>query len=185
MNPKLSAKHVFTVREWFYYMVFKKIIFQNRYVALETPPLHGKNHLRFPFWLFELEPKTKVQKVNEMNSEVERSGSLVEMLKRNSTNLWVWHGWKAVILVNAHDLGSVVSLSLFLSDPSPIIGNACHSLPNWLTNSRLVNLIDVTLACEDANSKLVEVVTVADVSDGDCVGNSLMQIWELMFGHKG
>ena len=32
-----------------------------------------------------------------------------------------------------------------------------------LTHSRLVNLIVVTLACEDANSKLVEVVTVADV----------------------
>ena len=26
-------------------------------------------------------------------------------------------------------------LKIFLSDPSPIIGNACHSLPNWLTNS--------------------------------------------------
>ena len=31
--------------------------------------------------------KTKVQKVNEMDSEVERRGSLVEMLKRNLTNL--------------------------------------------------------------------------------------------------
>ena len=41
-----------------------------------------------------------------------------------------------------------------------------HWLTHWLTNYsdyRLVNLIDVTLACEDANSKLVEVVTVADV----------------------
>ena len=38
--------------------------------------------------------------------------------------------------------------NMFLSDPSPIIGYACHSLPNWLTNSRLVNLINVTLACE-------------------------------------
>ena len=28
----------------------------------------------------------------------------------------------------------------------------------------VINLIDVTLACEDAYSKLVEVVTVADVS---------------------
>ena len=33
-----------------------KIICQNRYVALETPsrpspPLHGKCHLKFPFWL--------------------------------------------------------------------------------------------------------------------------------------
>ena len=34
----------------------------------------------------------------------------------------------------------------------------------------------MTLACEDANSKLVEVVTVADVSDEDRVGNSLLQI---------
>ena len=32
-----------------------------------------------------------------------------------------------------------------------------------------VNLIDVTLACEDANSKLAEVVTVADFSDEDHV----------------
>ena len=58
------------------------------------------------------------------------------------------------------------------------------SLPDSLPNSRLVNLIDVTLACEDANSKLVEVVTVADVTDEDHVGNSLLQIWELTFGHK-
>ena len=46
----------------------------------------------------------------------------------------------------------------FLSDPSPIIGYACQWLPNWLTDCRLVNLIDVSLACEDGNSKLVEVV---------------------------
>ena len=55
---------------------------------------------------------------------------------------------------------------------------------NSLTDSCLVNLIDLTLACEDANSKLVEVVNVADVSDEDRVGNSLLQIWKLMFGHK-
>ena len=58
-----------------------------------------------------------------------------------------------------------------------------HSLTDSLTDSRtdscLVNLIDVTLACEDANSKLVEVVTVADVDAEDNVGNSLLQIWEL------
>ena len=54
-----------------------------------------------------------------------------------------------------------------------------HSLTDSLTdslpNSCLVNLIDVTLACEDAFSKLVELVTVADVSDEDRVGNSLLQ----------
>ena len=42
----------------------------------------------------------------------------------------------------------------------------------------------MTLACTDANSKLVEVVTVADVDDEDRVGNSLLQIWKLRFGHK-
>ena len=42
----------------------------------------------------------------------------------------------------------------------------------------------MTLACEDAYSKIVEVVTVADVSDEDRVGSSLLQIWKLRFGHK-
>ena len=51
-----------------------------------------------------------------------------------------------------------------------------HSLTNSLTNSRLVNLIDVALACEDANSKLVEVVTVADVDVLKRVDDSLVQI---------
>ena len=46
------------------------------------------------------------------------------------------------------------------------------SLPNSLTDCCLVNLINVTLACEDTNSKLVEVVTVADVDSEDHVGNS-------------
>ena len=56
-------------------------------------------------------------------------------------------------------------------------------LTHSLTHSCLVNLIDVTLACEDANSRLVEVVTVAYVDAEDHVGNSLL-IWELTFGHK-
>ena len=42
----------------------------------------------------------------------------------------------------------------------------------------------MTLACKDANSKLVEVVTVADVDAEDHVGNGLLQIWELTFGPK-
>ena len=42
----------------------------------------------------------------------------------------------------------------------------------------------MTPACQDTYSKLVEVVTVADVSDEDHVGNSLLQIWELTFGPK-
>ena len=42
----------------------------------------------------------------------------------------------------------------------------------------------MTLACKDANSKLVEVVTVTNVDDEDCVGNSLLQILMLRFGQK-
>ena len=45
-------------------------------------------------------------------------------------------------------------------------------------------MIDLTLVCEDIYSKLVEAVTVADVSDENRVGNSLLQIWKLRFGHK-
>ena len=55
-------------------------------------------------------------------------------------------------------------------------------MASLLTHS-LTDLIVVSLACEDANSKLVEVVTVANVDAEDHVGNSLL-IWELMFGHK-
>ena len=40
------------------------------------------------------------------------------------------------------------------------------------------------MACEDVKSKLVEVVTVADNDNEDRVGNSLLQIWKLRFGHK-
>ena len=56
-----------------------------------------------------------------------------------------------------------------------------NSLTISLTHSCLVNLIDVTLACEDANSKLVDVVIVAN--DG-CVGNNLLQIRKLRFVQK-
>ena len=55
-----------------------------------------------------------------------------------------------------------------------------HSLTHSLTDSCLVNLIELTLAYEDANPKLVEVVNVADVIDED----RLLQIWKLRFGHK-
>ena len=41
-----------------------------------------------------------------------------------------------------------------------------------------------TLACVDAYSKLVEVATVADVDDENRVGNNLLRIWKLRFGHK-
>ena len=42
----------------------------------------------------------------------------------------------------------------------------------------------MTLACEDGNSKLVEVVTVVDVDDEKRVDNSLVQILKVNFGHE-
>ena len=42
----------------------------------------------------------------------------------------------------------------------------------------------MTLACEDDNSKVVEVVTVVDVDDEKRVDNSLVQIWKVNFGYK-
>ena len=46
-----------------------------------------------------------------------------------------------------------------------------------ITNSCFADLSVVTLACEDANSKLVSVANVD-------VDKSLVQIWKLKFGHK-
>ena len=40
----------------------------------------------------------------------------------------------------------------------------------------------MTLACEDGNIKLVEVVTVANVDAEKRVDDSLVQIWKLKFG---
>ena len=40
------------------------------------------------------------------------------------------------------------------------------------------------MPCEDANSKLVEFVTVADVDDEKRFDDNCMQIWKLKFGHE-
>ena len=40
----------------------------------------------------------------------------------------------------------------------------------------------MTLACKDANKKLVEVLTVADLDADKGVHNSLVEIWKLKFG---
>ena len=42
----------------------------------------------------------------------------------------------------------------------------------------------MTLACEDAHSKRVEFLTVADVDAEKRIDNSLVKIWKLKFGHK-
>ena len=56
-------------------------------------------------------------------------------------------------------------------------------LTNWLTDSCLVDLTDVTLALEDANSKLFDVVSVADdVDTEERVDDSLVEILKLRLG---
>ena len=42
----------------------------------------------------------------------------------------------------------------------------------------------MTLACEDVNSKLVEVVTVVDVTAEKRFDDSLVQIWKRKFGNN-
>ena len=42
----------------------------------------------------------------------------------------------------------------------------------------------MTLACADANTKLVEVVAVADVNAEKRFDGSFVQIWKLKFGHE-
>ena len=42
----------------------------------------------------------------------------------------------------------------------------------------------MTLACEDVNSMLAEVVKVADVDAKKRVDDSLVQTWKMKFSHK-
>ena len=63
---------------------------------------------------------------------------------------------------------------IFVGPESDLIGDPCHSLTPW----RLIDLIDVTLTCKDANSKLFDVVTVADVDTEIRIDDSFDQdLW--------
>ena len=59
-----------------------------------------------------------------------------------------------------------------------------RTLPYKIVPFQWQDTASLHLACKDANSKLVEVVTVADVDAEDRAGNSLLKILELRFGHK-
>ena len=67
-------------------------------------------------------------------------------------------------------------LSLRILSPCRPESLVTNYLTNSVINSCLVDLIYVTLLCEDANSKLADVVTAVDIDDEDHVSNSLMQI---------
>ena len=64
----------------------------------------------------------------------------------------------------------------FLPDPSPIIGNACHLLTHSVLFAK-----HVTMAFEDANSKLVEVVSVSDLDAENHFDDRWVKILKLKF----
>ena len=72
----------------------------------------------------------------------------------------------------------------YLSDPSPIIGNACHSLTDWLTP-----LLPFELDWCDLGRWCWQLKTCWGCHCCSCwwwkhVDNSLVQIWKVKFGHK-
>ena len=96
-----------------------------------------------------------------------------------------WIGYNCAISLSIlHFSLCFLNLSFYWTPVPSLALLVTHSLTDSLAYSRLVNLFDVTLVCEDTNSKLVEVVTVADVDDEDRIGNSLLQIWKLSLGQK-
>ena len=54
------------------------------------------------------------------------------------------------------------------------------SLPNWLTDSCLVNLIDVTLACKDDNSNLLRLLLLLMLM----MRNVLVEVMKSNLGQK-
>ena len=69
---------------------------------------------------------------------------------------------------------------IFLSGPSPIIGNPCHSLTHW-PFSRLYWCDPVVWRCQ---LKTCWGCNCADVDAEKCVDDNLVQIWKLKFGNK-
>ena len=63
-------------------------------------------------------------------------------------------------------------------------GLVTNSLTHSLSNFCSVDLIDATLACEGANFKLVDGVTVADIDAEKSVDDNMVQIWKLNFCPK-
>ena len=84
---------------------------------------------------------------------------------------WMWQKSKALPKGGQTVVRVTVQLRIVEFFYRTRVRSLAMLVSDWLTDSCLVNLIDVTLACEDANSKLVDVVTVADE---DRVGNNLL-----------
>ena len=104
---------------------------------------------------------------------------------RPEAQLGLSHPGHLVVIVYSSNCGSNLYWFIKIQKSTFIGSKSDHCLPlsltHWLSHSCLVDLFDVTLAFEDANSKLIDVVTVAD---DDLVGNNLLQIWKPRFGQK-
>ena len=79
---------------------------------------------------------------------------------------------------------AVTSHSFYETQGPSLATLVSDCLLHSLTNSYLIDLTDVTLAFEDANSKLLDIVSFADVGAEDRVDYSLVQIWKQKFGHE-
>ena len=109
---------------------------------------------------------------SEKYVRTQQGNLLALMLNQRSPKLYIWRRiWPPVTFKN--NSRNAEFLFLFLKGEVsfqiliPFYRTWARSLAtlvtNWLTHSCLVHLINVTLAWEDANSKLSEVVTIADV----------------------
>ena len=78
--------------------------------------------------------------------------------------------WSFKIVNIAGKVARLYKYWIMLSSIGPESDHQLYlSLTHSLTDSEhLVNLIDATLACEDSNSKLVEIVAVVEVDNEDC-----------------
>ena len=78
----------------------------------------------------------------------------------------------------------LILIYIYKSKKSTSIGSKSDyclplSLTHWLTHSCLVDLIDVTLDFEDANSKLLDVFKVADVDAEDMLTTVCLRFWSI------
>ena len=113
---------------------FQKIVFQNRYVELEIPPpLHGKKHLKFPFWLYDYLPKIALStwpSTTYMNCWLITSSSPL-------TKHWGWNTHKNRVhhtFVCLKILKNICSLCVFgLLQIFFQLSNTCHRRMSWKT----------------------------------------------------
>ena len=80
-----------------------------------------------------------VEKECDGDGDVVCERSAITANARWENNQLMWTAFLATLISDIEGESSKLQSrgyqNVFLSDPSPIIGNACHSLPNWLTNS--------------------------------------------------